>query len=117
MKPAELKKYQGLLDSKRDDLLGSVRAARKSGSEVSGADTPDLGDRALNTVSRDLLFQLSSGERDILRRIDAALDRIEADTYGACIRCGKAVRPGRLDAVPWARHCIDCQELQDQGEI
>ncbi len=117
MEPAELEKYQGLLLAKRDDLLARVRAARKSGSEVSTGATPDFGDRALNTVSRDLLFQLSSGERDLLRRIDAAMDRNQAGQFGACVHCHKQIQPGRLDAVPWARHCIECQELQDQGEI
>jgi DnaK suppressor protein len=63
------------------------------------------------------LYQLSTGERDILRRIDAALDRMESGSYGACVHCAKKVQIGRLEAVPWARHCIECQELQDRGEI
>ena len=50
-------------------------------------------------------------------RIDAALDRIEEGGYGVCVECEKKLQTGRLDAVPWARHCIDCQELQDRGEI
>jgi DnaK suppressor protein len=68
-------------------------------------------------MSRDLLYQLTSSERDIVRRIDAALDRIASDSFGACVNCGKKVQLGRLEAVPWARHCIECQELQDRGEI
>ena len=53
----------------------------------------------------------------VLRRVDLALDRIESGVFGVCVECGKKVQLGRLDAVPWARHCIDCQELQDQGEL
>jgi len=34
-----------------------------------------------------------------------------------CVECEKKVQIGRLEAVPWARHCIECQELQDRGDI
>jgi DnaK suppressor protein len=117
MNKKDLKRFRGLLLEKRNDLLARVRDARSSDAESSGAAAPDLGDRALSTVSRDLLYQLSAGERDVLRRIDAALDRMEAGTYGDCVHCKKKVQKGRLEAVPWARHCIECQELQDRGEI
>lgn len=117
MNKKQLERYRKALNEKRDDLLARVRAARTSETEGSDEDAPDLGDRALVTVSRDLSYQLTVGERDILRRIDAALKRIETKTFGACINCNKKIQTGRLDAVPWARHCIECQELQDRGEI
>jgi DnaK suppressor protein len=102
---------------KRADLLGRVHEARSSEKESDQHEAPDLGDRALSSMSRDLLYQLTTGERDIVKRIDAALARIESETYGTCVHCGKKVQLGRLQAVPWARHCIECQELQDRGEI
>ena len=110
-------RYQKQLLAKRDELLHRVREARTSEKEGSGKEAPDLGDRALSTVIRDLSYQLTAGERDIVRRIDAALDRMEADEFGVCVECNAKVLKGRLDAVPWARHCINCQELQDRGEI
>jgi DnaK suppressor protein len=110
-------KYRKVLEAKRAELLARVQAARASEQDGSPEDAPDLGDRALSTVTRDLSYRLTAGERDILKRIDGALDRIDAGTYGECVSCGKAVQQGRLEAVPWARHCIDCQELQDQGRL
>jgi DnaK suppressor protein len=112
-----MERFRKLLDVKRAELLGRVQAARSSETEGNDTDAPDLGDRALSSVTRDLKYQLTTGERDILRRIDAALDRIEAGEYGVCVHCSKKVQMGRLQAVPWARHCIECQELQDRGEI
>jgi len=112
-----MERFRKQLVVKRADLLGRVQAARSSETEGGGTDAPDLGDRALSSVIRELTYQLTTGERDIVRRIDAALDRIEADEYGVCVHCGKKVQIGRLKAVPWARHCIECQELQDTGEI
>jgi len=117
MNKRQLDRYRKRLMEKRAELLARVQAARTSEKEGGDEDAPDLGDRALSTVNRDLSYQLTVGERDIVRRIDAALDRIEAKEYGVCVACAKKVQPGRLDAVPWARHCIECQELQDRGEI
>ena len=117
MKKTELEHYRNLLMEKRSDLLDRVRSARNSETQGTDKAAPDLGDRAITTVSRDLMYQLTTGERNIVRRVDAALDRLDAGTYGACVHCGKKVQKGRLDAVPWALHCIECQELQDRGEI
>ncbi|RYP85887.1 TraR/DksA family transcriptional regulator [Nocardioides guangzhouensis] len=46
--------------------------------------------------------------RTHLSEVDAAVARLEAGTYGVCERCGRAIAPGRLEARPTARLCIDC---------
>ena len=46
--------------------------------------------------------------------VDAALHRLDAGTFGACLRCGRAIAPDRLEALPWAAHCIDCQSAIDR---
>jgi len=117
MKKADMKGFRKLLLVKRQDLHDRVREARSSETEGSNKDAPDLGDRAISSTSRDLLYRLSTTERDILQRIDLALERIDEKTYGVCTNCGNTVQPLRLEAVPWARHCIECQELQDRGEL
>lgn len=117
MNKRQLERYRKLLLKKREQILELVKAARTNETEETDKEAPDLGDRALSTVIRDLSYQLTAGEREIVRRIDDALDRIDAKTYGICAACDKKVQPGRLDAVPWALHCIECQELQDRGEI
>lgn len=117
MNKRQLQRYRKELLAKREELLDLVRSARASEQDAGGKEAPDLGDRALSTVIRDLSYQLSATDRDILRRVDEALDRIEKGEYGVCVECEKKMQTGRLDAVPWARHCIECQELQDRGEI
>ena len=47
--------------------------------------------------------------------VDGALDRIREGTFGECIACGTEINPKRLEAVPWTRHCIECQEKVEQG--
>jgi DnaK suppressor protein len=117
MNAKQLAKFKKLLEDKRAELFARVRAARENETAGASENAADLGDRALSTVTRDLSYRLSTGERDILKRIDDALDRVEAKTYGECQNCSKKVQQARLTAVPWARFCIDCQELNDQGQI
>lgn len=50
----------------------------------------------------------------VMDQITAALDRLEAGTYGRCIRCGGAIVAARLDVMPYAENCIDCQRNVDQ---
>ena len=46
-----------------------------------------------------------------LAAVEAALARLDDGTYGGCLRCGRPIAPERLDALPWAAHCIDCQRI------
>jgi DnaK suppressor protein len=49
--------------------------------------------------------------------VDEALQRIEDDEYGACQNCSNQIQPKRLAAIPWARYCLNCQELLEKGLI
>ncbi|MCD4750098.1 MAG: TraR/DksA C4-type zinc finger protein [Thermoanaerobaculales bacterium] len=117
MKRTELNRFEARLLEKREDLTGRVQAARSAETSHGDTETPDLGDRATDAISRELSYELTVSKRDLVRRIDAALDRIADGSFGACVHCNKQVQKARLKAVPWARHCISCQELQDRGEI
>jgi DnaK suppressor protein len=68
--------------------------------------------------------QVFEQERDLAMReraslhleaVDAALARLDEGSYGTCIRCGRAIATERLEALPWAAHCIDCQTTLDRG--
>ncbi len=50
-----------------------------------------------------------------LEDVEAALGRIADGTFGACARCGRPIADERLEALPWARHCIDCQRIVGRG--
>jgi DnaK suppressor protein len=47
--------------------------------------------------------------------VDGALERLREGEFGECIACGKEINAKRLEAVPWTRHCIECQEKLEQG--
>ena len=50
-----------------------------------------------------------------LEAVEAALARLADGTYGACLRCRRPIAPERLDALPWAAYCIDCQRIVGRG--
>jgi DnaK suppressor protein len=62
---------------------------------------------------RELVFQFLTRNCLLLREVRAALDRICDGEYGDCLECGEAISEARLRAVPYARHCVSCQEKID----
>ncbi len=62
---------------------------------------------------RDLALHDRSAQH--LEMVDAALARLGHGMFGICLRCGKSIAPERLEALPWAAHCIDCQSAIDKG--
>ena len=110
-----LEAYRRCLLGKREDLLGLVTRAEQDGRCADEEGTQDLADKAANSYAKEFLFHQSSSERTVLQLIEEALTRIEDGSYGECIFCGGPMENKRLEAVPWARHCIPCQEKQDQG--
>lgn len=102
----------------RDALLEERRRAlAELGETVQAPSQMTYGSQAaaaseVFAQQRDLaLHDRSQGQLDL---IDAALARLDAGTYGVCLRCGSAIAPRRLEALPWAAHCIACQALVDR---
>jgi len=81
---------------------------------ASGADN-HLGDTASATYDRELEQGLEEGAEELLAKIDAALRRIDAGTYGTCENCGQPIGEERLEAMPWATLCIDCKRREEHG--
>jgi DnaK suppressor protein len=117
MERQRVEQYRRSLLRKREDLVGLLLRAEQEGRVAEQEGTLDLADKAASAYTKEFLYQQSSHERDLLQLIDEALARIESGRYGECQHCGGPMQPKRLDAVPWARHCVPCQELQDQGLI
>ena len=69
----------------------------------------------LVAYTKEFLFSLSNNERDMLQLVDEALVRIDDRRYGTCVVCEEELDRKRLEAVPWAKRCISCQEKQEQG--
>jgi DnaK suppressor protein len=114
----ESKKYEHfkkkLLD-KKTELFKTVSKTEQYGREADEDATQDIADKAANSYTKEFLFSQSSNERSTLQLIDEAIQRLEVGKFGACVACENEIQQKRLEAVPWTRHCIACQELQEQG--
>ena len=105
---------QRLLDKERELQTGILRV-QSAGRDADAMGAQDLADQADHCYTKESLFQQSSSARDLLVLVQAALRREEEGGFGVCVECGAPVHKKRLQAVPWARHCVACQELQEKG--
>lgn len=103
------------LVTKRQEILDMYKHDLQVGQGVADAGAEDLVDRANDAYTREFMLALSGTERDALAEVDLALERLEEGKYGHCTHCDAKIPARRLQAVPWARYCVDCQELAEQG--
>jgi len=115
MDKRRLKAFRDKLLDRREGLVGQVQEAEAYSRERDSEATQDPADMAANAYTKELLVSMSDNDRQLLNLIDEALERIEAGSYGKCVRCGAVLPDKRLDALPWARHCLPCQDMQEKG--
>jgi DnaK suppressor protein len=107
--------YRKRLESKQEELVRLVAKTEQDGRSVDEDVTQDIADKAANSYTKEFLFHQSDDNRRILLLVQEAIGRIKSGEYGLCVACQEEVQVKRLEAVPWARHCIECQEKQEQG--
>ena len=107
--------YKKKLLVRRDELLRTIARTEEEGRTADEDPTVDLGDKAANSYTKEFLFGMTNTDRSMLAQIDEALKRIQKNEYGQCANCQEEMLPKRLEAVPWAKHCIACQEKKEQG--
>ncbi len=81
---------------------------------VEGLDPKDFADVAADDMDRKMLETIGSKDMKRMRLIDSALTRIEQGKYGSCMRCGKKIPKERLEAIPYALMCIECQSADER---
>ena len=115
MDQKKLKAYREKLVQKKKEMLEAYSKNMSYGKEADGEGAQDIADKAANSYTKEFLFSLSNTERDMLQLVDDALHRIDDHRFGVCVVCDDEVDKKRLEAVPWAKRCISCQEKQEQG--
>jgi DnaK suppressor protein len=112
-KKAEL--FRKRLLAKQEELLRLVSRSEQDGRQADEEVTQDIADKAANSYAKEFLFHQSDDNRRLLQLVNEALERLKNGSYGECVVCHEEVQMKRLEAVPWARHCIECQQKQEQG--
>jgi DnaK suppressor protein len=112
MSELNLKQIKDRLIAERENLLNKLKETDLS---IDDAETPDPVDLAVRNYSKNVMLAVSENDSRQIILINEALERIEDEEYGSCQNCEKEINPKRLDAIPWARYCLNCQELVEQG--
>ena len=103
-------KLQGMLDELEAEVATTV-----DGMRVGTGAFPDPTDRASLESDRNLTLRIRDRERKLRNKIEDALARIEEGTFGTCEGCECVIPERRLDAVPYARYCVECQSKAEAG--
>lgn len=107
-KPAQ---YRKILEKKAEEVRRSM-SAQKAAQVVARLDVPsDEGDLSQQHHEEWIFLNRNTIDMKLLREISGALHRIEQGAYGICMECDEPISPKRLEAVPWAKYCVTCQEL------
>jgi DnaK suppressor protein len=113
MKPGPRPKfatYRKALEQKSEEIRRSM-SAQKAAQVVSRLDIPsDEGDLSQHHHEEWIFLNRNTIDVKLLREVSGALRRIDNGTYGVCAECEEPISSKRLDAVPWARYCVTCQE-------
>ena len=116
------KVFYDLLMKKKQELLKGIAHIANDALKTSQRDaTGDLSayslhmaDVATDNYEREFQLGLADNEQKLLNRINAALEKIEAGTFGLCELCEKKIAKARLKVVPYAELCVPCQEKQEK---
>jgi RNA polymerase-binding protein DksA len=92
-----------------------VEAATSPDDEGELPSATNLADQATDLLEREIDWSLEESAEQVLADIDAALARIDAGTYGICMRCGKSIGAERLEARPWATLCLEDKRKEEGG--
>ena len=116
MRATELKKYKRLLLERREKLTGAVVSmqaeALKPGS--AGQDVDEIADAGSDQFEQDMTLGLIEREQGEIGSIDEALERIDGGSFGTCEDCEAKIPKARLDIIPMARCCVECQAKKER---
>ena len=117
MDKKKIEYFKKRLETRQQELRRMVSKTEQDGRTVDEESTQDIADRAASSYNKEFLFHQSNNDRQLLQMVDNALGRMREGSFGECISCGKEINMKRLEAVPWTRHCIECQEKLEKGML
>lgn len=117
MDKKKVESFRRRLEERQQALRKTVSRTEEDGRIADQDSAQDIADRAASSYTKEFLFSQSNNERQLLQMVETALQRIREGTFGLCVSCGNEINPRRLEAVPWTRYCIECQEKKEKGQL
>lgn len=121
LKAAEIRKFRKLLLLKRAEILGDVSSMKQGTLDRERTDLSNvpfhMADVGSDNYDLENTLGLMDEEVRLLAEIDRALTRMERGMYGICEGSGKPIPKARLEAIPWARYCVEYAQLLEKGLV
>ncbi len=120
---AELEEFREILLIRRAQIAGDIATLNKlqKNRQESSGDLSSVpfhpADAGSDNFEQEFTIGLMGNEQGLLREIEEALDRISKGTYGICVATNKPITKARLQAKPWAKHCIEYARAMEKGQI
>jgi len=108
------KRVENQLLKIRDELLKGIDENIKTQRSTPERDVGDFYDDVDIEKYRQMSHMLGEREREKLKSIDSALEKIQDGTFGECEECGEKIGKKRLQVIPYARYCIKCQSEMER---
>lgn len=121
MRKADVEEYRKRLVAEREricqaleEIEAEISRAEEDGGhgELSDYDNHPA-DAGTDTFEKEKDLAVRDNYHEILGRMEDALAKMDRGTYGECDRCGRGIAKGRLEAIPYAIYCVECQEVID----
>ncbi|MBI3599508.1 MAG: TraR/DksA family transcriptional regulator [Nitrospinae bacterium] len=96
-----------ILIKRRTKLLSAIKTRKNEKTDLRHGD--DI-DQAGSAYEQEMSYIFRGRESDEIKAINEAIDRIDKGIYGICDMCGEIISMKRLEAMPFVKHCVDCQE-------
>jgi DnaK suppressor protein len=109
-----IKEIEDKLRAERDELLHQIAELEGHRTGEVRADIDEDGEPENVTYERERALSLLDNARDLLDRVETALKKVDAGTYGVCESCGKSIEAARLKALPHATLCIPCKRKEER---
>ncbi len=116
MNKTQLNKFRTLLEEKREEIVRRAQQTLNEDMSLDANDLPDEMDLASSEYLKYFTLRLRGREKHFLAKIDKALAKINAGTFGMCEECEEPIGIKRLEARPEAPLCIKCKEEQERDE-
>lgn len=117
MDKKKLEGFKKRLEERQQALRKTVSRTEEDGRIADQDTAQDIADRAASSYTKEFLFSQSNNDRQLLAMVETALQRIREGAFGECVNCGNEINAKRLEAVPWTRYCIECQEKLEKGQL
>jgi DnaK suppressor protein len=116
MKKKDKEKFKTLLSDMRKAILREIQHDVQTERDGEAGDGRDTYDIASDERDREINLLLGDRDRRKLQQTDEALHRLETGEYGLCDECGGDISLGRLEAMPFSRYCVMCQDEYERTQ-